>query len=203
MQKFLIAIVAMLAVSTLLTACNTSVNSRTERTAVELALLSKSAERTVRGFEITGMAGKTFAIKSDEFEAVDEEWILAQIRRKLLNAGMMETAADDADIHIIPSVATAGIDESNFQIGIPEFVIPIPGAGAIATPEVTFLGRKKQWGRNRVGVYAVNSEDGALARDFGTSAGEAYFSRWRVLFFIAFSRTDLGEPYRENIGEAI
>ena len=199
MKSKIYALAAIAGLSLAAAGCTTSVSTRTDRTAVEMALISRSAERTVESFTVPAdMAGTKFFIKTDEFKAVDQEWSLSQIRRLLLNGGMNEVAEDDADVVIIPSAAIAAMDEASFLIGVPSLPIPVPNVGSIKTPEIALLGRQKQMGLTRLGIYAMDKEDGSMAHDFGTESAQNYYSRWTVLFFISFSVTDLDEPHRDR-----
>jgi hypothetical protein len=70
------------------TGCMTSHITTTDRTAVEQALLSQAAEDTVDAFDFGGLEGKTYVVKTDQFKAVDGEYILNLLERKMLMAGM-------------------------------------------------------------------------------------------------------------------
>ncbi len=185
----------------LVSACSTSKVSTTPRSAVEMAILSESAEKAL--YQLRGglPTGKRFYLNTSEFEASDEEFVLSTLRLELLRQGMFAVEdSEDADVVIIPRTAISAIDEGSTLIGIPEFPIPVPTVGVINTPEIALFKRMKQEAVTRIGYYGINREDASLAFDKGTGAASSTYTRWRVLFVISFRTTDLSEPYRRVPG---
>jgi hypothetical protein len=174
--------------------CASTRTSTTPRTAIEMALISQSAENTLEKFETDALTGKSFAMDDTHFEATDKAFAQSALRLQMLKNGMNETKAEEAEVSVRPRVAIAAIDDFNFFIGIPSIPLILPGVGAAPTPELAFFKRAKQIGRNRMGAYAVN-KDGSLAHDFGVQATEVYYTHWTILALINFRRTNLEEPY--------
>ena len=186
-----------IALTALLTAgCTTSRVTTTERTAVEQALLSQSAEETLAHWDFRHAAGKRFAIEQEYFEGTDGKYLLAALQARLLEGGLRAAPEKGpADIAVYPRVAHAGVDESSVMIGIPEFPIAIPGVGTLAFPEMAFFKRHTQLGRNRMAVCGVYTHDGSQA--FATSAvsSQKRYVRWTLLFFLSFRTTNLAKPF--------
>ncbi len=181
----------------LLSACTTSKITTTTRSAVEMALLSQSAESALLQLRGDLPAGSRFYMDTSEFEASDEDFVLSTLRLELLRHGMLAVdEEEDAEIVVIPRAAISAIDEGSTLIGLPEFGIPVPGAGMFATPELALFKRHKQEAITRLGYYGINREDASLAFDKGTSAASNTYTRWTVLFVITFRTTNLSEPYR-------
>lgn len=198
LKLFLLVPVAML----LIAGCATSKVTSTERTAVEMALLSQSAEDTLSKLDDgTVLYYDRFWIDEEQFQTVDEEFILSTLKLFLLRKGMKAVdKAEDADVLVYPRAANAAMDESKSMIGIPSLPIVIPGAGSVETPEVALYKQHTQAGVNRMGLYGIDAKDRSLAFDFGTEASRKTYTRWTLLFFINFATTNLAYPYHTTYG---
>lgn len=180
-----------------LSACTTSKVTTTPRSAVEMALMSESAELALLGLRGDLPTGARFYLDTSEFEAVDEEFVLSTLRLELLRQGLLAVEErEEADVIVIPRTAISAIDENSSLIGIPDLPIPVPGVGVIQTPEIALFKRAKQIGLTRLGYYGLNQGDSSLAFDAGTASGRSTYTRWTVLFMISFRTTNLSEPYR-------
>ncbi len=120
--------------------------------------------------------------------------MIAQVHQKLLAAGLKAGGKKTADLFVYPSVANAAIDDNGLFLGIPEIPVPIPNVGTIAFPELALFKHEVQRGRNRMNVYGHHGS-GELAFRTETGSTEKFYSRWVVLFFIAFRTTDLAAPF--------
>ncbi len=184
----------LLSITLLSLGCASYRTTTTPRTAVEQALLSQSAESTLERLAIPELAGKSFFVSPDLFEAIDGKYVLAQINQKLLAAGGKAGGQKTADILVYPSVANAAIDDRSIFLGIPEFPFAIPGVGAITVPELALFKLATQRGRNRMNVYG-HYNTGELAFRTETASTERSYSRWIILFLITFRSTDLVAPF--------
>jgi hypothetical protein len=180
----------------LTTGCTLSRKTTTSRTAVEQALLSRAAERTLEALEIPPMEGYTFTISAESFRAVDGEFILAALNEKLLKAGMLNAQEpDEAAIVVYPRVAHAAVDDSGFSFGLPSVSIPVPSVGQLRTPEISLFGIDRQVGRNRMGLHGVYQDTGQLALSVPPANGQATFTRWTIFFFFNFHTSTLQPSY--------
>lgn len=176
--------------------CVAGKQTTTDRTAVEVALLSHAAERTLRQMDKPEIPYKTFYLETSGLALPDKEHVTAATRLQMMKLAMQATEdKEKAEVIVYPRVLIAGIDEGSTLIGIPAFPVIIPGAGTITTPELAFFKRASQRAHNKMGIYGVNAKDSSLTFDLGTKAGSASYVRWTVLFFITFATTDLPVPY--------
>ncbi len=171
-------------------------STTTARTAIEQALLSKAAERSISLMDFKSLAGKSFFLKEDKWDAVDGKYVVAQLREQLLASGL--TAADkeeNAELLVFPRNAAHGIDDSKFLIGIPKLPIPIPTVGTLETPELAIIGIERQRGRDRMGVEIEERKTGVLAKQTDLVSSQSRYDRWTILIFFGFKTTDLGKPF--------
>ena len=187
----LVGVLVLLAALLGSTGCWNFRESTTVRTAVEQALLSQAAEKTIRGFDFGDLRGKSFAIdttdfKASDFDTIDAKYILGTLKQKLLEDGLREAKADEADLLICPRVANAAIDDSAFSLGMPDLPLVIPNMGAIRIPSLSLFRWNTQKGRNRMAVYAVDLDTGLLAMATETVSTETTYRRIGILTFIVF-----------------
>jgi hypothetical protein len=162
---------------------------------VEQALLSQSAESSVAEFEIPAeLRGKSYFLVEDQFEAMDGRYVIAQVHQKLLAAGLKAGGKKTADVYVYPSVGNAAIDDSSLFLGVPALPIPIPNVGSLTLPELALFKLQRQLGRNRMSAYGHHST-GELAFRTATVSSQKYYTRWTILFFVAFRTTDLAAPF--------
>jgi hypothetical protein len=190
---------AILLIAGLIAGCSTGKTSTTDRTAVELALLSETAELALMRLNEAEMEGKSFYLDTSEFKAVDQEYIISTLRLRLLDMGMkLSEKREEADVIVYPRSAIANMDETKVLIGIPALPIAIPGIGAVELPELALFKRMHQRAHNKIGVYAIDSKDRSLAFDLDRSSGTRYYTRWTILIVINFRTTDLPVPYTKK-----
>lgn len=179
--------------------CMSGRSSTTLRTAVEQALLSQSAEASLEKMQFNSFAGKTGLIRKDYFCAVDCEYVMGALQRKLLTAGMAladnDKSSATADLIIYPSVAHASIDDSGILIGFPEIPLTIPGMGSMVIPETAFFKYGSQKGLNRMVVYAKDAKTKKMAFTTDIVSSQKYYDRWVLLFIFSFRKTDLLPPH--------
>jgi len=177
------------------TGCWNFRESTTPRTAVEQALLSQAAERTISQFDFGELRGKSFAIDASDFEASDAPYVLGSLKQQLLESGLKEAAAEEADLLVYPRVANAAIDDSSFSLGLPDLPLVIPNVGAVRIPNASLFRWSTQKGRNRMAVYAVDAKTGQLALGSETVSTETTYRRIGILTVFLFTLTDLSEPF--------
>lgn len=179
--------------------CVTTRVTNTERTALEMALLSQSAEKAIAAFTMPDLTGETVFLDDTQFEATDEQFQLSALRLALLRVGAREVPeAADATIQVRTRSGISGTDERAYLIGIPAIPIVIPGAGTVSTPELALYKRSSQRGHNKIGIYGVR-KNGDLAFDLGTTTGSNHFTRYTYLILITYRKTDLSEPYGKPV----
>ena len=171
-------------------------STTTARTAIEQALLSQASERSIALMDFKSLAGKSFVIKEDKWDAVDGKFVLAQLREQLLASGL--TAADkeeSATLLVYPRSGAHGIDDSEFLLGLPAIPVPIPTVGTLQTPELALFAIKRQRGRDRMGVEVEERKTGVLAKQTDMIATQTRYDRYTILIFFGFHTTDLGKPF--------
>ena len=146
--------------------------------------------------DFKSLAGKSFVIKEDKWDAVDGKFVLAQLREQLLASGL--TAADkeeSATLLVYPRSGAHGIDDSEFLLGLPAIPVPIPTVGTLQTPELALFAIKRQRGRDRMGVEVEERKTGVLAKQTDMIATQTRYDRYTILIFFGFHTTNLSKPF--------
>lgn len=190
-------LLALLILAVNVAGCAMTRDTTTERTAIEVALLTKTADNAVNQLEIPRLDGQTYSITTDKYTAPEEDYIFTGIEKRLLLQGAARPVNEDEEpeLDIQPRIDYAHIDDSKFLIGIPNIPVPIPGAGNFETPEIVLFGRNTQRGRSSVQVYAVENATGEIAFSADSKFDNRHYSRWRLLLFFGFRTTNLGKPF--------
>lgn len=177
--------------------CAMTRTTTTDRTAVEVALLTQTASESVKTLEIPPLSARSYALVDEAFDAPEKDFILSEFHELLLRANghRIEEGADEADLLIEPRVNFAHIDDDKFLLGIPSIPIPIPGAGALVTPEIAIFGLETQKGRSRFSLFGQERESGALVFADTAEAREHRFRRYTFLIFFKFRTTTLPRPF--------
>lgn len=172
--------------------CATERVTNPERTATEQFLLSEAAIEAVAPLSFAVLHGRQVYVDDRYFAASEKEFVLGELRAKLLLAGV-QLAIDLRDAEIVVEVRSAGvgIDRYDSLIGIPAIgttasttsaAAGVPVAG-IVTPEVAIFKETKQISFASVAYVAYWVDTGEVIASSGPSVGRAYRSDWWVLGF--------------------
>lgn len=185
-----------LIVLTPLSGCTMHRSTTTDRTAIEQALLSASAEEAISRLETPVGEERTVFIDRSDFESVDEGHVLAALSEHFIDSGFrLVSERAEADLVVQPRSLFGGIDENQLLVGIPELPIIVPGAGTLSIPELALFKRHTQRGRHGVASVAINRENGAMAFQQDPAFGDKYYKRWTILVFLSFRTTNLDRPF--------
>lgn len=174
------------------------------RTATEQFLLSKAAERAVEQLSVDGLRGRRVFLDSEYFAASESEFVLGELRAKLLLGGVeLVRERDDAQIVLEVRSGGVGIDRSDFLVGIPSVLIRAGGEdGAttstpLATPELALVKNINQAGFASVAFIAYWEDTGEVVAASGPYIGRTLREDW--WFFGFGSRTVGNIPTTEAI----
>ena len=180
------------ALTLVLWGCATERVTNPERTATEQFLLSEAAIEAVAPLSFDSLHGRQVFVDDRYFAASEKEFVLGELRAKLLLGGV-QLALDLRDAEIILEVRSAGvgIDRYDSLIGIPAIgstssttsaAAGVPVAG-IVTPEVAIFKEIKQISFASVAYVAYWVDTGEVIASSGPSVGRAYRSDWWIVGF--------------------
>lgn len=178
------------------TGCASTRVTTTERTAVEQALLTTTANDVVMAIEPVSLQGRTFEIATDEFDGVEKNYIVSALTERMLaEDGRLPSGDERAQVRVHPRIDYHNIDDARFMIGFPEVPIPVPGAGTFQTPEIAFFKRDAQKGRTGMKLFAVETDDNSLLFSSEPPPSMRNYTRWTLLIFFNFRTTNLDKPF--------
>lgn len=192
-----IQLLATLLVCVVISGCAMNRITTTDRTAVEVALLTQTASEAIGSLVIPAdVASKSYSIKEDALDAPEKAFILSELHDKLLSAdARVLVGENEPDMIVEPRINFAHLDDDKFLIGIPSVPIPVPGAGTLSTPEIAFFGLETQKGRSRVSLYGYEADTGKRVFSSTATPSEHRFRRYRFLLFFTFRTTTLPDPF--------
>jgi hypothetical protein len=163
-----------------------------ERTATEQFLLSQAAIEAVEPFSFVVLRGHRIFVEDTYFAAAEKEFVLGELRARLLLAGVqIFPKRDDAEIVLEVRSGGVGIDRYESLLGIPAIgassAAAAAGAGvpiaSIVTPEIAITKEIKQVGFASVAYVAYWADTGEVVDNSGPSVGKAYRDDWWLFGF--------------------
>ncbi|MFC1781130.1 DUF6655 family protein [Planctomycetota bacterium] len=157
------------------------------RTATEQFLLSQAAVQAVELLSFEVIHGRTVFLDSANFAPVEKEFVLGELRAKLLLSGVSITAErEDAEIIIEVRSGGVGIDRYEALFGIPAFVAPSTATSStvtLVTPEIAITKNIRQVGFASVAYVAYWADTGEVVASSGPTIGKTYREDWWLLGF--------------------
>jgi hypothetical protein len=192
--RFRIAPFCLVAVAVCAAGCTAWEHSTTDRTAIEQLLLTRSTDRAVELFDLSGLAGRTVYLDTSRVEAYEKGYAIDAIRDRVGRAGGQLTEDPfGADVIAEARVGAQAIDRHDTLFGLPALTLPVPLVGTIDTPEIVLWKKARRKSTCKLALHARDRATGRQILSTGPRWATAYYNRWTVLFLITFPTTDLPE----------
>jgi len=185
----------LLLTTALIAGCTSTKTTTTARTATEQLLLSTATDHALQdtGFEM--FAGRKVYLDATYFDSYDPKYVLGTLRDAISRAGaLLENTASNSDFIVEARSGALAIDESDTMFGIPSIGLPVPLAGTVQTPEISFYKSERQRSTAKFALLAVARDSGAHVYSTGPLDGKSFDKHSRFLF-ISWRRTDVPEKY--------
>jgi hypothetical protein len=162
------------------------------RTATEQFLLSQAAIEAVKPLSFEVLHGRRVYVDDRYFAATDKEFVLGELRAKLLLSGVqLSGKQEEAEIVLELRSGGVGIDRYESLLGIPSIGSAAAAASAaagvpvasIVTPEIAITKEVKQIGFASVAYVAFWADTGEVVASSGPSVGKAYRDDWWLFGF--------------------
>jgi hypothetical protein len=162
------------------------------RTATEQFLLSQAAIAAVKPLSFDVLHGRRVYLDDTYFAAAEREFVLGELRAKLLLSGVqISPERKEAEIILEVRSGGVGIDRYESLLGIPSLGAAAATASAaagvpmasIVTPEVAITKEIKQIGFASVAYVAFWVDTGGVVASAGPSIGKAYRDDWWLFGF--------------------
>ena len=167
----------------LLTACASSRVTDPSRTATEQFLLSSAAGEAVGQLSFDTLRGRKVFVDSQYFAASEQQFVLGELRAKMLLSGVQLVPARDA-ANVIVEVRSGGvgIDRSDFLLGLPALQTGSTDRASTSvpflTPELALLKNRYQEGIASVSYVAYWAETGEVVASSGPFIGRSLRDDW-------------------------
>lgn len=187
----LLRILAVLCLALAIAACSTRRESNPQRTATEQLLISAAAERAADRVKLDLPPDAKVFVDATNFEGLDGKYAVAAMRERILKLGAGLTAdRDKADAVVEIRSGALSIDEQKILVGIPQFDVPIPLAGAVGIPEIALFKKAERKGVAKFAGVGYSAKDGKLTGASGEQYGFSRETRWVVLLFFSWETGD-------------
>jgi hypothetical protein len=162
------------------------------RTATEQFLLSQAAIEAVKPFSFVVLRGHKIFVEDTYFAAGEKEFVLGELRAKLLLSGVeISEAREGAEIVLEVRSGGVGIDRYESLFGLPALgtagaaataTTGVPASG-ILTPELAITKSVKQIGFASVAYVAYWADTGEVVDSSGPSVGKVFRDDWWLFGF--------------------
>ncbi len=162
------------------------------RTATEQFLLSQAAIQAVEPLSFEALHGRKVFVDDTYFAASEKEFVLGELRAKLLMSGVqLSPKAEGAEIIFELRSGGVGIDRYESLLGIPSIGAAAAAASAsagvpvasIVTPEVAITKEIRQIAFASVAYVAFWADTGEVVASSEPSIGRAYREDWWLFGF--------------------
>jgi len=150
------------------------------RTASEQFLLSEAAARAIDQLSFEALRGREVYLDATHFAADAKEFVIGQVRGKLLNSGVpLVDSKKEAQIVMEIRSRGVGIDRYGSLIGVPPIPVGSRAAGGVAldsvlTPELAFYKNTKQHGFASIAYVAYWRDTGEVVASSGPFVGRTF-----------------------------
>ena len=141
--------------------CTIVRETQTERTATEQLMLSHAVIAAAKAIEAEPLRGRKVFLDTQYLKSVDVEFVIGELRGRLLRIGADLVAdANASEVIVEARSAGLGIDEATTNLGIPAIPIPVPMVGTFQTPEISFFKAEQRTGISGLSLTAYERATG-------------------------------------------
>ena len=191
LNKKYIKIITYILAAFVFTGCANIRITNPPRTATEQFLLSQAAIEAISRFSFDPLFGRKVYVDSSHFAPDEKEFVLAEFRAGLFQAGIQILPdSNDADVILEVRSSGVGIDRYENLMGIPSLGAPsgiatlgpeAAAAASVITPELAITKNIKQIAFASIAYVAYWKESGEVVASEGPSTGKAYREDWWFL----------------------
>ncbi len=162
----------------------------TRESALGQELVYRSLERAVNDLDVEGYGdGKitvNLYVQSDDgIQTFARKYVIDRLKERGLHIVSDESQADRIlDVFI----SVLGINAGEGLLGLPSIPVTLYG---LATPELALYKSTRNEGQAEIQVYTFDARSGDFISKSKAFAGSSFYTRYRVLLFINFTKTNL------------
>lgn len=180
-----------LLMASLLCACSINPITTPARSASEELLISSASERAAEALAQALPNGESVYIDATYFDVPDGKYAIGTIRAAIAKHGThIETDRTKADNVVEIRAGALSVDKHKFLLGIPEFSLPFPLAGAVSVPEIALYSLNEEQGVAKFAATLWKRSDGSLVSAPDPQFGYSHRRKRTVLLFISWHSQD-------------
>jgi hypothetical protein len=169
------------------------------RAVTEQLLLSTAADRAISSTNLALFDGKKVFVDGAYFDSYDSKYALGTIRDALSRSGaLLVNNVTNSDIVVEPRSGALSIDAAGTLVGVPSSGVPVPLAGTVSIPELSFFKSQKQYSLAKFALLAYETHGGKHIYSSGPLIGKAYNHYYSFIGFITYTSSDLPTKHRST-----
>ena len=176
-----LAVVAVLSLAAVV-GCTSPHITDPPRSATEQLLISTAADLAMKEVDLKTVAGRRAFVDATAVDGTDKAYVVGAVTERVNAQGAL-LAADKEHAEVVVAVRTGAlsVDRSEFLLGIPQLLIPLPFGGTIQSPELALLKKVARRGIAKIGVHAYETPSGKHLLSVGPVSGRSYYTLWTIM----------------------
>ena len=192
-------VVAALAVS----ACASTTETNTGRTATEQLLVARAADRAVEGLTLPIPAGSRVFVDDTWFRAENAAYAVSAIRNALSDAGYaLASSKAEADAVFELRAGALSLEQMRRVFGLPDMRVPINDTfNVVSIPELSIYSRRDRVGVAEFSGFLYDPRTGAPLGAVLPMTGEFRIRSHKLLMIVAWGQQNV-DPGQRDPGDS-
>ena len=183
-------LIALMAAAAVLTGCASVTETNPARTATDMLLVNRAADRAVEGLTLPIPQGARVFVDETYFQAENARYALGAIRGALSEAGYaISRDRDSADAIFEVRAGTLSLDQLRRVFGIPDMRVPInENLNVVSIPEVSIYSNRDRMGVAEFSGFLYDARTGLPLGAVTPMIGEYKIRSHKALMMITWGQ---------------
>jgi len=196
----LLALAGALALASL-SACASTTESNTGRTATEQLLMSRAADRAVEGLKLPLPEGAKVFVDGAYFNADNPNYAISVIRQAVSQGGYaLASRRDEADAVFELRAGAYSLEQMRRVVGMPALAVPVnDNFNVVSFPELSVYSRRDRVGVAEFSGFVYDARTGAPIGAISPMIGQYRIRSHKLLMVVAWGQQQ-AEPGERDPG---
>ena len=196
-------LIVLLAATAVLAGCASVTETNPARTATDMLLVNRAADRAVEGLTLPIPQGARVFIDETYFQAENARYALSAIRAALSDAGYaISRDRDSADAIFEVRAGALSLEQMRRVFGIPDMRVPINETlNVVSIPELSVYSRRDRIGVAEFSGFLYNPRTGAPLGAVTPMKGQFRIRSHKLLMIVAWGQQSV-DPGERDPGDS-
>ena len=196
-------LMVLLAATAVLAGCASVTETNPARTATDMLLVNRAADRAVEGLTLPIPQGARVFIDETYFQAENARYALSAIRAALSDAGYaISRDRDSADAIFEVRAGALSLEQMRRVFGVPEMRVPISESfNVVSIPELSIYSRRDRIGVAEFSGFLYEPRTGAPLGAITPMTGQFRIRSHKLLMIVAWGQQSL-DPGERDPGDS-